>query len=70
MKARIGDRIIIENNRLGENRRIGIITRVGHDDGGPPYHVRWLEDDHTTVVFPGPEARIEPAIGNESPAAG
>ena len=29
-------------------------------DGTPPYRVRWVEDDHETLVFPGPEAHIEP----------
>ncbi|GAA4607494.1 hypothetical protein BJY16_006360 [Actinoplanes octamycinicus] len=63
MNARTGDRIVIEGNREGEVRRVGVITAVGHPDGRPPYHVRWLEDGHTSVIFPGPEARIEPAGG-------
>ena len=61
MKARIGDRIIVEGKHLGDGRRIGVVTKVGHADGRPPYHVRWLEDGHISVVFPGAEARIEPA---------
>ncbi|WIN00574.1 DUF1918 domain-containing protein [Actinoplanes oblitus] len=69
MKARTGDRIVVAGNREGNVRRVGVITAVGHADGRPPYHVRWLEDGHTSVVFPGPEAHIEPATGVE-PAAG
>ncbi|MFI1991531.1 DUF1918 domain-containing protein [Actinoplanes sp. NPDC020271] len=67
MKANIGDRIIIEGKHLGDSRRIGIITGVAHNDGSPPYDVRWLEDGYTSVVIPGAEARIEPAPG-ENPA--
>jgi hypothetical protein len=27
-------------------------------DGQPPYRVRWTTDDHISVVFPGPDARV------------
>ncbi|MEV4346476.1 DUF1918 domain-containing protein [Actinoplanes sp. NPDC049596] len=59
MIARIGDRIVLEGTHLGDSRRIGVITAVGHADGGPPYEVRWLDDGRTTLIFPGAEARIE-----------
>jgi len=60
MIAHIGDRLVVEGTHLGDRRRIGIITAVAHDDGAPPYTVRWLDDDRTTLIFPGPEAHIEP----------
>jgi hypothetical protein len=60
MIARIGDRIILEEIHAGGRRRIGIITDVCHEDGAPPYRVRWLDDGRTTLIFPGTEARIEP----------
>jgi hypothetical protein len=63
MIAAIGDRIILEAAHLGDLRRVGVITAVAHADGGPPYEVRWLDDGRTTLIFPGPEARIEhPAV--------
>ncbi|MEU7909371.1 DUF1918 domain-containing protein [Actinoplanes sp. NPDC049118] len=63
MIAEIGDRIILEAAHLGDLRRIGVITAIAHTDGGPPYEVRWLDDGRTTLIFPGPEARIEhPAV--------
>lgn len=59
MKAEIGDRLVIEGTTLGERRRAGLIVEVRHADGTPPYVVRWLEDDHESLVFPGPTAHVE-----------
>jgi hypothetical protein len=36
------------------------IVEVRGADGGPPYLVRY-EDGHEAVVFPGPDAVVEPA---------
>ena len=38
--------------------RVGEIVEVPHGDGSPPYVVRWLGEDHTCVVFPGPDAGV------------
>jgi uncharacterized protein DUF1918 len=61
MIAHIGDRLVLEGTQLEDTRRVGIITALAHADGGPPYQVRWLDDGRTTLIFPGVEARIEPA---------
>ena len=60
MRAKVGDWLIIEGRKIDDRRRQGQILEVQHADGSPPYRVRWLEDDHESIVFPGPEARIEP----------
>lgn len=60
MIAQVGDRLVQHGVHLGERTRVGIITAVRHPDGSPPYEVRWLDDGHQTLVFPGPEAHIEP----------
>jgi len=60
MKARVGDWLVIEGRTLGERRRQGQIIGLAHPDGSPPLRVRWVEDDHESLVFPGPDARIEP----------
>lgn len=62
MIAQVGDRIVLEGIHVGDGRRVGTITAVPHPDGTPPYEVRWL-DGHEGLVFPGPEARIEPPEG-------
>jgi len=72
MIAQIGDRIVLEATHLGEARRVGVITAVAHDDGAPPYRVRWLENGRTTLIFPGAEARIErnaPSANGAAPRA-
>ena len=61
MIAHIGDRLVLEGTPHGDSRRVGIITALAHADGGPPYQVNWLDDGRTTLIFPGAEARIEPA---------
>ncbi len=61
MKAKIGDRLIEEGTHVGDRRRVGVITEVRHDDGTPPYMVRWLDNEHEALVYPGTDARVEPS---------
>jgi Domain of unknown function (DUF1918) len=59
MFARIGDRLIVE----GDLARAGLIIGTPHEDGSPPYIVRWLASGHIAMVSPGQFARIIPAEG-------
>jgi hypothetical protein len=63
MIAKIGDRLIEEGKHLGDRRRVGVITALRHGDGSPPYVVRWLDNGHEALVFPGPDAHVEPPAG-------
>jgi hypothetical protein len=67
VKAKVGDRLIEEGTHVGDHRRIGVITALRHDDGSPPYVVRWLESGDETVVYPGSDARIEPGQPTDAP---
>ncbi|GAA1988370.1 DUF1918 domain-containing protein [Catenulispora subtropica] len=58
MKAMVGDRIIVQSRHLDEPQRDGEIIEVHGPDGAPPYVVRWSEDGHTALLFPGPDAQI------------
>lgn len=60
MKAQVGDRLVLEGTHVGDHRRIGVVMGVEHTDGTPPYVVRWLDDGRESLVFPGPDARVEP----------
>jgi hypothetical protein len=62
MIAHVGDRLVLEGTHLDDVRRVGVITGVCHDDGAPPYYVRW-QDGRITMIFPGAEARIESWAG-------
>ncbi|GLH99766.1 hypothetical protein Pa4123_50420 [Phytohabitans aurantiacus] len=44
---------------MGDPRRVGIVTQLRRDDGEPPYLVRWLDTGGESLVFPGPDARVE-----------
>ena len=68
MKAKVGDRVIEEGTHVGDHRRIGVITGLRHDDGTPPYEVRWLDTEQDALVYPGPDARIE--VGHAPPTPG
>ncbi|MFC7480895.1 DUF1918 domain-containing protein [Luedemannella flava] len=61
MRARLGDRLILQPTHPDSPRRVGIIIELHHDDGSPPYTVRWLDDEHEALVYPGPDGRIEPS---------
>lgn len=58
MKAAPGDRLIVESTHVGEHPRDGEILEVHGKDGGPPFLVRWSDDGHESLVFPGPDARV------------
>jgi len=61
MHAHVGDLLLLESTHLGDSHRTAVITALRHGDGSPPYEVRWLDDGRTTLIFPGPQARIGPA---------
>jgi hypothetical protein len=65
MKVHVGDRLIPD----GDRSRTGVVIGVPHDDGSPPYVVRWLSGGHIALVFPGPYARIVPGENSDSAAA-
>jgi hypothetical protein len=59
MEARVGDRLHVHGNSVGQPDRSGEIIEVRGKSGEPPYFVRFA-DGHTGLVFPGPDAVIEP----------
>ena len=65
MKAKIGDRLVLQGQHLGDGQRIGTIIEISHPDGTPPFRVRW-SDGHETFVSPGPDARVQPAAAPDS----
>ena len=55
MRARIGDRLVVETGRIGE------VVGVPSADGSPPYIIKWRNSGHIAMVFPVQYARIIPA---------
>ncbi|MCU0301721.1 MAG: DUF1918 domain-containing protein [Candidatus Nanopelagicales bacterium] len=61
MKAAPGDRITVASTHVGEPVRDGEILEARGSDGGPPFLVKWSDDGHESLVFPGPDAHIHHA---------
>jgi hypothetical protein len=59
MQAKVGDRLVIKGHRVGEHDRDAEVLEVRGTDGGPPYLVRWDEDGHVGLLFPGSDATID-----------
>ncbi len=57
MQAQVGDRLVVESNRVDSPRREGEILEVQGEDGGPPYLVRW-SDGREGLSYPGPDAHV------------
>ncbi|BBX47398.1 DUF1918 domain-containing protein [Mycobacterium cookii] len=58
MKAQVGDWLVLKGTTVDKPDQRGLITEVHSSDGSPPYVVRWLQTDHETTVFPGPDALV------------
>jgi hypothetical protein len=61
MKATVGDRLVVRSAHVDEPVREGEIIELRHEDGSPPYVVRWSDSGHEALVFPGPDAYVEQA---------
>lgn len=59
MKANVGDRIVVKGHRVGQPDRDAVVLEVKGDDGGPPFVVRWSDDGHEGLYFPGTDAVVE-----------
>lgn len=58
MQAHVGDWIELPEGPGHPRPRRGLIVGVNHGDGTPPYRVRWLDDEHESVLFPPPDVHI------------
>lgn len=59
MQATVGDRLHCHGNSVGQPDKTGEIIEVRGSSGSPPYIVRF-DDGHESLVFPGPDAVVEP----------
>ncbi|WP_432421091.1 DUF1918 domain-containing protein [Nocardia cyriacigeorgica] len=63
MMANVGDRLHVHGHIVGDHDHLGEIVEVRGPDGSPPYIVRF-EDGHESLVYPGPDATVEPPGSN------
>jgi Domain of unknown function (DUF1918) len=59
MRAAVGDRLVIKGHHLGEPDRDAEVLEVHGKDGEPPWLVRWSDDGHEGLFFPGSDAVVE-----------
>ena len=59
MRGSVGDRILIKGHHVGEPDRDAEILEVHGEEGAPPYVVRWSDDGHEGLFFPGPDAVVQ-----------
>jgi nitroimidazol reductase NimA-like FMN-containing flavoprotein (pyridoxamine 5'-phosphate oxidase superfamily) len=59
MHANAGDRIVVKGHHVGEPDRDAEILEVHGANGTPPYVVRWSDDGHEGLFFPGPDATVQ-----------
>ena len=59
MKATVGDRLIVRGHHQGEHPRDAEVIEILGEDGGPPFRVRWSDDGHVSLLFPGSDASVE-----------
>ncbi|MEU0873276.1 DUF1918 domain-containing protein [Nocardia brasiliensis] len=60
MMAKVGDRLLVHGHLVGRGDRQGEIIEVRGPEGSPPYLVRY-SDGRESLVYPGPDAIVEPA---------
>ncbi|WP_155918331.1 DUF1918 domain-containing protein [Marmoricola sp. URHB0036] len=64
MFAKRGDRLVVRSH-VNLPGRDAEILEVAHPDGTPPYRVRWSDNGHEGLVFPGPDAYVEHFAADE-----
>jgi hypothetical protein len=68
MKVQVGDRIVVESEKVAQSGREGVVEEVLKDDPAR-LRVRW-EDGHTTILSPSAgAARVKPARKRQSAAS-
>ena len=58
MQAKVGDRLVVHSQHVGESEREGEILEVRGDGGAPPFVVRWSDSGQEALIFPGPDASV------------
>jgi hypothetical protein len=59
MDVKVGDHLVVRGRTVSQPDRTAEVLEVLGTDGGPPYQVRWTEDGHEGLFFPGPDALVE-----------
>ena len=58
MHANVGDEIVVDAVHTGEPSRKGEILEVIERDGSNHYRVRWDDDGHDGIFYPGSTTHV------------
>jgi hypothetical protein len=61
MHATAGDRIIVRATHVGEPSRDGEVLEVRGAEGHPPWVIRWSDNGHEGLYYPGPDTVVHHA---------
>jgi len=62
MNGMVGDRVVVESERVAKPPRTGVIEEILHPES-PCYRIRW-DDGHTSIITPAAGTmRIEERTG-------
>lgn len=61
MDVKPGDHLLVRGHTVSQPDRNAEVLKVLGANGGPPYQVRWAEDGHEGLFFPGSDTLIEKA---------
>lgn len=59
MKAHVGDRLVVKAHSVGQKERTAEVIEVRGESGEPPFVVRWADDGHEGLIYPGSDVVIE-----------
>jgi hypothetical protein len=61
MDVKAGDHLVVRGRTVSQPDRNAEVLKVLGADGGPPYQVRWSDDGHEGLFFPGADTSVEKA---------
>jgi hypothetical protein len=61
MDVKAGDQLVVRGHTVAQPDRSAEVLKVLGADGGPPYQVRWSDDGHEGLFFPGSDALVQKA---------
>jgi hypothetical protein len=70
MLAKVGDRIVVESERMDVPPREGEVLEVIPHDVRPEFRVRWLDGHESEVRLPAGSFRILADTGRDRPTTG
>ena len=58
MQAHVGDELVIRGHRVGDPDRCGEVLEAHGPDDTAPFLVRWDDNGHATLFFPGSDCIV------------